>query len=114
MISEKPMIAFNGVRNSWLILARSLLFARSAACASNIAARATSACGVVQPLDRDPLNGGYRIHHSRPTRVRVTSARRLAQPADAATLVWDMNAYAEEDYRLPLDVELEFSAGEGI
>jgi DMSO/TMAO reductase YedYZ molybdopterin-dependent catalytic subunit len=77
-------------------------------------ARATSARGIVQPIDHDALAGGYRIHHSRPTRVRVTTTRRLAQPADAATLAWDMNAYAEENYRLPLDVELEFSAGEGI
>jgi DMSO/TMAO reductase YedYZ molybdopterin-dependent catalytic subunit len=76
--------------------------------------RATSAHGVIQPMQHDPLDGGYRIHHSRPTRVRVTAARRQAQPADVSTLFWDMNAYAEENYRLPLDVELEFSAGEGI
>jgi DMSO/TMAO reductase YedYZ molybdopterin-dependent catalytic subunit len=76
--------------------------------------RAMSAGGAVQPLRHDPLNGGYLIHHSRPTRVRVTARRRQARPADAETLVYDMNAYAEENYRLKLDVELEFSAGAGI
>ena len=76
--------------------------------------RATSARGGVQPVEHDLLNGGYLIHHSRPTPVRVAAARRQAHAADVSTLVWDMNAYAEENYRLPLDVELEFMAGEGI
>jgi DMSO/TMAO reductase YedYZ molybdopterin-dependent catalytic subunit len=76
--------------------------------------RATSSRDRVQPAEHDPLNGGYRIHHSRPLPVRVTVARRRAEHADAHTIMYDMNAYAEENYRLPLDVELEFSAGEGI
>jgi hypothetical protein len=29
-------------------------------------------------------------------------------------MLYDMNAYAEENRRLPLDVELEFAGGEGI
>lgn len=78
-------------------------------------ARATSTSGRVQPLDHDPLDGGYRIHHSRPTEVRVEAASRSrAQYGDPYTLLYDMNAYAEEIHRLPLDVELEFAAGEGI
>jgi DMSO/TMAO reductase YedYZ molybdopterin-dependent catalytic subunit len=80
----------------------------------DLVVRATSARGVVQPMEHDPLDGGYRIHHSRPARVRVKSSRRQLQPVDVSTLFWDMNAYAEENYRLPLDVELEFTAGEGI
>ncbi len=78
-------------------------------------ARATAADGQVQPPRHDPLNGGYLIHHSRPTPVRVEAARRSrAGHADADTLVYDMNAFAEENSRFPLDVELEFAGGEGI
>jgi DMSO/TMAO reductase YedYZ molybdopterin-dependent catalytic subunit len=78
-------------------------------------ARATSAGGRVQPAQHDPLNGGYLIHHSRPTPVRVSAARRVeARPADLEALLYDMNAYAEENTRFPLDVEMEFSGGAGI
>jgi DMSO/TMAO reductase YedYZ molybdopterin-dependent catalytic subunit len=77
--------------------------------------RALSAGGRIQPLEHDPLLGGYMIHYSRPTRVSVLGARRVeAQPSDWETMVYDMNAYAEENRRLPLDVELEFAGGEGI
>jgi len=77
--------------------------------------RATSAGGRVQPVRHDPLNGGYLIHHSRPLAVRVTG-RQVAHAghADLTALVYDMNAFAEENTRLPLDVELEFSGGAGI
>jgi DMSO/TMAO reductase YedYZ molybdopterin-dependent catalytic subunit len=78
-------------------------------------ARATSSRGAVQPLEHSPLNGGYQIHHSRPTLVQVDAARRSqARRSDWAALVYDMNAFAEENYRRPLDVALEFSAGAGI
>lgn len=73
-------------------------------------ARATSTSGKTQPLEHDPLNTGYQIHMSRPTPVRVETVR----PRDAELLLYDMNAFAEANARLPLDVELEFSAGEGI
>ena len=43
-----------------------------------------------------------------PTRALASS------PADLPTLLYDMNAFAEESARLPLDVELEFSGGAGI
>jgi DMSO/TMAO reductase YedYZ molybdopterin-dependent catalytic subunit len=77
--------------------------------------RATSAGGWVQPLQHDPLCGGYLIHHSRPTWVQVESARRSHDHrGDPDTLLYDMNAYAEENTRFPLDVEMEFSQGEGI
>ncbi len=77
--------------------------------------RATSAGGRVQPVGHDPLNGGYLIHHSRPHTVRISSGQMVrASPSDLAAVVYDMNAFAEENTRLPLDVELEFSGGAGI
>jgi DMSO/TMAO reductase YedYZ molybdopterin-dependent catalytic subunit len=76
--------------------------------------RATSSGGRVQPVDHDSLNGGYLIHHSRPLFLRVAVFHRAAYHADAQTIMYDMNAYAEENMRLPLDIEMEFSAGEGI
>jgi len=78
-------------------------------------ARATTAGGRVQPSAHDPLHGGYLIHHSRQTEVEVVHARRGDDHrADAGTLLYDMNAFAEENKRLPLDVELVFFGGEGI
>jgi DMSO/TMAO reductase YedYZ molybdopterin-dependent catalytic subunit len=78
-------------------------------------ARATSAGGRVQPDRHDPLNGGYLIHHSRPTPVRVGAARLISAPRDdVEALLYDMNAFAEENARFPLDVDLAFSGGEGI
>jgi DMSO/TMAO reductase YedYZ molybdopterin-dependent catalytic subunit len=79
-----------------------------------VLARATSSRGRLQPADHDALNGGYLIHHSRPLCLRVAAIARAADYAQAQTIMYDMNAYAEENMRLPLDVELEFSAGEGI
>ena len=80
-----------------------------------ILARAISASGQVQPINHDPLAGGYEIHHSRPVEVHVESGRRTqAQHADVETLLYDMNAYAEENARFPLDIEMEYAQGEGI
>ena len=78
----------------------------------NVLVQAVSASGRTQPMEHDPLYGGYLIHHSRPMTVRVLS--RAAAPIDPDSLVYDMNAFAEENHRLPLDIELEFSAGAGI
>jgi DMSO/TMAO reductase YedYZ molybdopterin-dependent catalytic subunit len=78
-------------------------------------ARATSASGQVQPFEHDPLCAGYLIRHSRPTHVVVGAARAAPERlGDVAVLLYDMNSYAEENARLPLDVELVFSDGEGI
>jgi DMSO/TMAO reductase YedYZ molybdopterin-dependent catalytic subunit len=78
-------------------------------------ARAAAAAGQVQPAEHDSLLGGYLIHHSRPVVVQVLKTRQIQdQPADADTLLYDMNAYAEENTRFPLDVDLEFTGGEGI
>ncbi len=81
----------------------------------SLMARATSAGGRVQPRAHDPRLGGYMIHFIRPTEVRVESARRIQEArADADTLLYDMNAFAEENTRFPLDVEMQFAEGEGI
>ncbi|MBI1902237.1 MAG: sulfite oxidase [Planctomycetia bacterium] len=81
----------------------------------SILARAASASGRVQPMEHDELLGGYMIHFSRPRNVAVEPARRSRdERADAETLVFDMNAFAEENVRRPLDVELEFAGGGGI
>jgi DMSO/TMAO reductase YedYZ molybdopterin-dependent catalytic subunit len=80
-----------------------------------ILARAVSASGEVQPAEHDLLCGGYLIRHSRPTPVWVgRAAVPAARLGDAALLVYDMNAYAEENARFPLDVEMTFTGGEGI
>jgi hypothetical protein len=77
--------------------------------------RAVSESGRVQPTQHEPLNGGYLIHHSRPIPIRVKAGLAAhAERGDAETVLYDMNAYAEENTRVPLDVELEFAAGSGI
>jgi len=81
----------------------------------SLLARATSASGRVQPLEHDPLLGGYHIHFTRPREVLVgAKSRRQDQFADVDALVWDMNAFAEANVRRPLDVELELYEGAGI
>jgi DMSO/TMAO reductase YedYZ molybdopterin-dependent catalytic subunit len=83
--------------------------------AYTLMARATSTNGQTQPTEHDPLNGGYQIHFCRPTGVQVASTQRGEDSADNLhALVYDMNAFAEENSRLPLDLALEFTAGEGI
>jgi DMSO/TMAO reductase YedYZ molybdopterin-dependent catalytic subunit len=83
--------------------------------AYELLSRAVSAGGKVQPAEHDPLCGGYHIHFSRPVQARVETARRSQdQAGDLDALFYDMNAYAEENYRRPLDVELIFIGGEGI
>src|SRR6266851_650468 len=77
--------------------------------------RAEAESGALQPLRHDSLLGGYMIHFSRPRSVRVEGARRShAHRSDLDTLLYDMNAYAEENMRFPLDVEMEFAGGGGI
>ncbi|MBY0527633.1 MAG: molybdopterin-dependent oxidoreductase [Gemmataceae bacterium] len=75
-----------------------------------IMSRAVSTGGHTQPTQHDPLYTGYLIHYVRSTAVRVQSIRHR----DADLLLYDMNAFAEANARLPLDVELEFAGGEGI
>jgi hypothetical protein len=83
--------------------------------AYTLLARAVSDGGQVQPLQHDLLNGGYLIHHSRPVPVPVEVRRpSYVDRGDVDALLYDMNAYAEENARIPLDVDLAFTAGEGI
>lgn len=78
-------------------------------------ARAVSESCQVQPAEHDPLHGGYLIAFSRPTDVRVAATEREApQPRDWEALLYDMNAFAEENASRPLDVDLQFAAGAGI
>jgi len=78
-------------------------------------ARAVSASGDLQPREHDLLAGGYLIRHSRPTVVHVGIGRGVPiRLGDAESFLYDMNAYAEENARFPLDVEMTFTGGEGI
>jgi DMSO/TMAO reductase YedYZ molybdopterin-dependent catalytic subunit len=77
-------------------------------------ARTTSASGEVQPMEHEPLCGGYLIRHCRPTVVRVGTARVPAAASGPEAMLYDMNAYAETNASIPLDVELTFTGGEGI
>ena len=78
-------------------------------------ARASSASGERQPTEHDSLCGGYLIRHSRAAVVRVAAGRgAAARLGDAELFLYDMNAYAEENARFPLDVEMTFAGGEGI
>lgn len=78
-------------------------------------ARAVSKSGQMQPMRHDPLNGGYQIHFCRSRPVRVAGARTIRdQRTTTEMLQYDMNAFAEENIRFPLDVEMVFMSGEGI
>ncbi len=80
-----------------------------------ILSRAISTGGRIQPIQHDALNGGYLIHHSRPANVRVEAHQHIqSERADVETLLYDMNSFAEQMLHMPLDVEMEFSTGEGI
>jgi DMSO/TMAO reductase YedYZ molybdopterin-dependent catalytic subunit len=80
-----------------------------------LVARAASASGRVQPREHDPLLGGYMIHFSRPIPVEVAAVPATeASFASADVLRYDMNAFAEANAQLPLDVDLEYSYGAGI
>ena len=79
-----------------------------------ILSRATTASGATQPSEHDSLNGGYLINFSPPITIEVTAGD-TAIPLEAAqTLLYDMNAFAESNADLPLDLDLEFSEGAGI
>jgi hypothetical protein len=77
-------------------------------------ARAMAAGGHAQPAGHDPLYGGYMIHHSRPVPVRVAAGQAAPARRADADLLYDMNAFAEENARVQLDVDLVFAGGEGI
>ena len=77
--------------------------------------RAVSASGRAQPIEHDSLLGGYMIHFSRPIEVHVQAIPTTdTARGDGQTLLYDMNAFAEANAALPLDVHLEFNLGAGI
>lgn len=81
----------------------------------SILSRAVSASGRTQPDDYDPLFAGYMIHFSRPINVQLKADHRsVARIGSMDALLFDMNAFAEENRRAPLDVDVQFSGGGGI
>ncbi len=80
-----------------------------------IVTRAHSSRGETQPIEYDRDNLGYLINVVRPVRVRVKAGDGAADDfADPGTWSVYMEAYAEENRRRPLDVQLAFTAGDGI
>ena len=79
-----------------------------------ILARATSSRGRVQPAEHDAYE--WRLPHSPHAAVVRAHRRRplCGRVFPAQTILYDINAYAEDNMLLRLDVELEFSGGEGI
>ncbi|HET6880526.1 MAG TPA: sulfite oxidase [Pirellulales bacterium] len=78
-------------------------------------ARTVGESGEVQPAKHDPMRGGYMITFSRPVVVHVEAvAGGAVQPSDVQALLYDINAFAEENALRPLDVDLECTAGAGI
>lgn len=83
--------------------------------AYTLLARAISATGRPQESEYDPLYAGYMISFSRPLVVQLKAdSRSAATVGDANALLWDMNAYAEENRRTPLDVDAQYCEGSGI
>ena len=77
-------------------------------------ARATSSSGRVQPRIYDPLNSGYMIDFSRPLLIEVKrDTRSRATSGDLDALLFDMNAFAEQNRQAPLDLDVHFG-GSGI
>jgi DMSO/TMAO reductase YedYZ molybdopterin-dependent catalytic subunit len=80
-----------------------------------ILARARSKSGHVQPTEYDPLFAGYMIHFSRPLIVQLTAdTRSAARTGNVEALMFDINAYAEENRRMALDVDVQYCEGSGI
>lgn len=78
-------------------------------------ARAHTESGQTQPFEYDPDNLGYLINLVLPRPVRVVAGEPAGGVfADADMWADTMLAFAEENTRRELDVELVFSGGEGI
>lgn len=81
----------------------------------SLCARAVSESGCAQPHAHDPLHGGYMITFSRHIMVHVEDAPiATVESSDLEALLYDMNAFAEENARMPLDIDLDCTAGAGI
>jgi DMSO/TMAO reductase YedYZ molybdopterin-dependent catalytic subunit len=71
--------------------------------------------GQSQPFEYDPDNVGYLINTVLPRVVRVAAAEPTqAGFADARDWIDSMEAFAEENTRRSLDLELAFTSGDGI
>lgn len=80
-----------------------------------ILARAHTESGQSQPADYDPDNLGYVINVVLPRVVKVLGSKQAhAGFADAGAWAHTMENFAEENTRRPLDVEIAFTAGDGI
>ena len=78
-------------------------------------ARAVSDSGEVQPTQHESLRGGYLINFSRPTRVRVDPRQRSEDVAgDWNVLQAEMASVARQRSELPLDADIDLTAGAGI
>ncbi len=78
-------------------------------------ARAHTVGGQVQPVDYDADNLGYIINTVQARPVRIAAGRVVeASFADDGMWAGYMEAFAEENTRRPLDVELALTAGDGI
>ena len=77
--------------------------------------RARSVTGQVQPATHDQRRGGYMINFVRSRHINIEPDRKSeAQPGDIAALLYDMDLFAEENIRFPLDVDLAYMDGAGI
>ncbi len=91
------------------------LWTAGAAGVYTILARAHTECGQSQPLEYNPDNLGYIINLARPRTVRVTDAHQArAEFSDAGLWEQTMSGFAEDNQSRRLDVELSFTAGDGI
>ena len=98
---------------SWTMWEYSWRPAQTGVC--RLLSRAVSSGGRMQPMRHDPLNGGYLIHHSRPTTVDVQPTWvATAGLSDTEQAQRAMEAAAEEKARMRLDVEMRYSGGGGI
>lgn len=79
-----------------------------------LVARAHSESGRTQPFEYDPDNLGYLINTVRPVEVTVEAGAAAADFADRGAWIDYLEAYAQENTRRPLDVELALTGGDGI
>lgn len=80
-----------------------------------VVARAHSESGRTQPWEYDSDHLGYLINTLRPLAVTIVAgAESAAGFSDRNAWVDYLEAYAEENTRRPLDVELALTAGDGI
>lgn len=91
------------------------LWTVSAPGSHTIVSRAHTESGQAQPFEYNPDNLGYIINVVRPRPVTVVASQSSAdQFADPGKWTVFMEAFAEENTRHPLDVELALTSGDGI